>query len=42
VDYRKCSLTHATRARSVILGVPDGITPGVAEFTIFGIIEQQQ
>jgi hypothetical protein len=25
-----------TRARLVILGWPKGITPGVAEFTVFG------
>jgi hypothetical protein len=25
-----------TRARLVILGSPKGITPGVAEFTVFG------
>jgi xylan 1,4-beta-xylosidase len=36
VDYRECVPTSAIRARLVILGAPAGITPGVAELTIFG------
>ena len=36
VDYRECPPTPGTAARLVILGVPKGITPGVAEFTVFG------
>ncbi len=36
IDYRECKPTTGTRARLVILGTPKGITPGVAEFTVFG------
>ena len=36
VDYRECKPTTGTRARLVVLGWPAGITPGVAEFTLFG------
>jgi hypothetical protein len=36
VDYRECRPTTGTRARLIILGWPKGITPGVAEFTVFG------
>lgn len=36
IDYRECKPTTGTRARLVILGSPKGITPGVAEFTLFG------
>ena len=36
IDYRECKPTTGTRARLVILGSPKGITPGVAEFTVFG------
>jgi xylan 1,4-beta-xylosidase len=36
VDYRECKPTIGTRARLVILGWPKGMTPGVAEFTVFG------
>jgi xylan 1,4-beta-xylosidase len=36
VDYRECGPTVGGRARLVILGWPKGITPGVAEFTVFG------
>jgi hypothetical protein len=36
IDYREFAATGATRARLVILGAPPGITPGVAEFTVFG------
>jgi hypothetical protein len=36
VDYRECRPTPGKAARLVILGAPKGITPGVAEFTVFG------
>jgi len=36
VDYRECKPTTGTRGRLVVLGWPAGITPGVAEFTLFG------
>jgi xylan 1,4-beta-xylosidase len=36
IDYRECPPTRGTQARLVIVGAPPGITPGVAEFTIFG------
>jgi len=36
IDYRECKPTTGTRARFVILGWPKGMTPGVAEFTVFG------
>lgn len=36
VDYRECKPVTGTRARLIILGWPKGITPGVAEFTVFG------
>lgn len=36
VDYRECPPTAGKAARLVILGAPKGITPGVAEFTVFG------
>jgi xylan 1,4-beta-xylosidase len=36
IDYRECRPTVGKRARLVILGSPKGITPGVAEFTVFG------
>ncbi len=36
VDYRECPPTKASAARLVIAGAPAGITPGVAEFTVFG------
>lgn len=36
VDYHECKPTDGTRARLVITGWPKGITPGVAEFTVFG------
>jgi hypothetical protein len=39
IDYRECKPTIGTRARLVILGWPKGITPGVAEFTLFGKTE---
>ena len=36
MDYRECPPTAGTAARLVIVGAPAGITPGVAEFTVFG------
>ncbi|HLP75930.1 MAG TPA: hypothetical protein VK327_03360, partial [Candidatus Paceibacterota bacterium] len=36
IDYREITPTVGSRARLVILGLPKGITPGVAEFTLFG------
>lgn len=36
IDYRECPPTPGTLARLVIVGAPPGITPGVAEFTVFG------
>jgi xylan 1,4-beta-xylosidase len=36
VDYREIQPTAGTRARLVITGWPKGVTPGVAEFTLFG------
>jgi xylan 1,4-beta-xylosidase len=36
IDYREITPTVGTRARLVITGWPKGITPGVAEFTLFG------
>ena len=36
IDYRECPPTAGSAARLVILGAPKGITPGVAEFTVFG------
>lgn len=36
IDYREVTPTIGSRARLVILGSPKGITPGVAEFTVFG------
>jgi hypothetical protein len=36
VDYRECTPTAGTRARLAVTGWPKGITPAVAEFTVFG------
>jgi GH35 family endo-1,4-beta-xylanase len=36
IDYRECTATPGTAARLVVVGAPPGITPGVAEFTVFG------
>ncbi|MFO0876891.1 MAG: endo-1,4-beta-xylanase [Gemmataceae bacterium] len=36
IDYRECQATPGTAARLIIVGAPPGITPGVAEFTVFG------
>lgn len=40
IDYRECVPTSALRARLVVLGHPPGITPAVAEFTVFGVTER--
>jgi xylan 1,4-beta-xylosidase len=39
VDYREIEPTVATRARLVVTSWPKGLTPGVAEFTVFGTTE---
>jgi hypothetical protein len=36
IDYRETAPTPATAVRLVIVGAPQGITPAVAEFTVFG------
>ncbi len=36
MDYRECPTTTGVAARLIITGHPIGITPGVAEFTVFG------
>lgn len=36
IDYRECKPMVGTRARLVILGWPDGMRSGIAEFTLFG------
>jgi hypothetical protein len=36
VDYRECTPTVGTRVRLMVTGWPKGITPAVAEFTVFG------
>jgi GH35 family endo-1,4-beta-xylanase len=41
IDYRECPATAGTAARLVIVGSPPGITPGVAEFTVFGEVRSQ-
>ena len=40
IDYRECPATSGTAARLVIVGAPAGITPGVAEFTVFGEVRK--
>lgn len=42
IDYRECRATPGTAARLVIVGAPPGITPGVAEFTVFGEVRDQR
>jgi xylan 1,4-beta-xylosidase len=39
VDYREIEPTVASKARLVVTAWPKGITPGVAEFTVFGNTE---
>lgn len=36
VDYRECLPVRGARARLVVLDWPEGITPSVTEFTLFG------
>jgi hypothetical protein len=36
IDYRECPMTTGVAARLIITGHPKGITPGVAEFAVFG------
>ena len=38
IDYREFPPVVGTAVRLVILGSPPGITPGVAEFTVFGTV----
>jgi hypothetical protein len=40
IDYRESPATPGTAARLVIVGAPAGITPGVAEFTVFGEVRR--
>jgi GH35 family endo-1,4-beta-xylanase len=40
MDYRECPPTPGTAARLVVVGAPPGITPGVAEFTVFGEVRE--
>lgn len=41
IDYRECPPTQGSAARLVIEGAPKGITPGVAEFTVFGEVAKR-
>ncbi|MEO2091311.1 MAG: endo-1,4-beta-xylanase, partial [Gemmataceae bacterium] len=41
IDYRECPATPGTAARLVVVGAPPGITPGVAEFTMFGEVQSR-
>jgi xylan 1,4-beta-xylosidase len=41
IDYRECPATPGTAARLVIVGAPPGITPGVAEFTVFADVRRR-
>lgn len=41
IDYQECALSqNVARARLVITGHPSGISPAVAEFTLFGVPER--
>ncbi|MFO0852437.1 MAG: endo-1,4-beta-xylanase [Gemmataceae bacterium] len=42
IDYRECPATPGTAARLVITGAAPGITPGVAEFTVFGEVRERR
>ena len=35
VDYRETRRVLADALRVVVLGAPEGVTPGIAEFTVF-------
>ncbi len=39
IDYRELPATSVTRVRVVVIGAPPGITPGIAEFTVFGLAD---
>jgi hypothetical protein len=39
IDYRELRATSVTRVRVVVVGAPAGITPGIAEFTVFGLAD---
>jgi len=41
IDYRECPPTTAGNVRLVIVGAPQGITPGVEEFTVFGEVPRR-
>ena len=41
IDYRECPPTAATSVRLVIISALLGITPGVAEFTVFGEVSKK-
>jgi hypothetical protein len=41
IDYRECPGTPGTASRLAIVGAPVGITPGVAEHTVFGEVRRQ-
>ncbi|HSI11783.1 MAG TPA: family 43 glycosylhydrolase, partial [Chthoniobacter sp.] len=41
IDFRECPPTPGIAARLVIVGTPPGITPGVADFTVFGETRRQ-
>ena len=42
IDYRECPATPGAAARLVVVGSPAGITPGVAEFTVFGDVQTRR
>jgi len=42
IDYRECPPVSGVRVRLVVTGWPHGITPGVAEFTVFGEVAKQE
>lgn len=41
IDYRECAPIRARAARLTVFGAPRGVTPGVAEFTVFGKTEKK-
>jgi xylan 1,4-beta-xylosidase len=41
IDYRECPATPGTAARLVIIGSPPGVSPGVAEFSVFGDVRRR-
>ncbi len=40
IDYRGCPATPGTAGRLVAVGAPPGVTPGVAEFAVFGEVRR--